>query len=1027
MAGYGKKVQRAKDAFNARGRALRGNIYEQKSLVSDYWSFENDSVSYGPQRSHVRIRNRYMLNPQGWHAACNGCSYSEDGKTPYFTYAGGTYTKGAKTNQAIADRLKPQAIKAELFGIAEAERKYAEWQGSTFTLPKSNSGKWNSNKPKIDSKTGQRIPKGEEVEVRPGVYNFKSGSTAKITGVNNFTNEGYLKMGKLVEDIEKAKSKEERDLIRKTYDDYNRTKYLDNFKITIDKKYGTNAPEIKTSPFNISEQLSNFKYMKEPNYEGYEQLTQKQKDSFRTELQDIMADRDVAFTQWSLGINERQTSKELDALNKKLDKKETELEKKLTNQKIAQIADEKGIELIAASNLLNSSRAYESWDPSAIINTTAITPSNARDAVINAEQTVKLLEIKKKDSVSRSQFDSAQKELAKAKALLKTAKSVEQNIKNTSELHKEVAKLRSEVDLKSNKLGGINQTQSSLIQDLNIAGRDEVYKKSYDKYKHMDYQTYSILMTKPTDNNANLESNINFQKQLRLSYDKEQEKLSDLTSALNLAKHLDRNRDKNFETEMSKINELAPGVIIEGEKINLGNDTFSEPMNRSKNKGVTTEGVIKQLENKIMSQREINKSIEAARAGVGAAILSGGDTSKRKQEIAQIYVDRINKPMEAKRYLEEKTGLDIIAGLETTNYTPREVTDMMLVNGLATGSNTQKGQNKFTGLSETKGTVLGYNKNGTPIYKNQSSYDDSIASYYQAWRNDSISVSKRDIIQEGTYDKSVQSDLRTKKQVLDKYGEWSNARSFVANSLDNWKNEIESYYGDTYTNKFGEQDKSNITRSLNYGGDKAVAINARASQESILFGESGGIRRDGDMGEIQDLGKLQKRLKGESEHWHKLKIKHSTSEENLIKKVDQLEKIHKSYQPEIDKKMSEISRLRDDNKWMEADTKFSAKLDASSQALYDAKYALYESQQKKKVASLTVDAIAKDLKDIQQERRSVQKSMLRSAGVDTSSSSRPVGRGRLWGYNQSKRFKRKTSANIKRTKSGNISLGGLVV
>ena len=242
MAGYGKKLQRAKDAFNARGSALRGDIYQQKSLVSDYWSFENDSVSYGPQRSNVRIRNRYMLNPQGWHAACNGCAYSEDGKTPYFTYAGGTYTKGKKTNQSIADRLKPKALNAELFGIAEAERKYAEWQGSTFTPPKSNRGKWNSNTPKKNA---------------AGFYISDGKGTTGVTGtVTNYSNQSYQNAAAYGEARQAAETKEGKAAIDAKWQADIQTSYLSSFGLTLkDKRNVDNTKSSKEAEATLASSI----------------------------------------------------------------------------------------------------------------------------------------------------------------------------------------------------------------------------------------------------------------------------------------------------------------------------------------------------------------------------------------------------------------------------------------------------------------------------------------------------------------------------------------------------------------------------------------------------------------------------------------------------------------------------------------------------------------------------------------------------------------------------------------------------
>ena len=564
---------------------------------------------------------------------------------------------------------------------------------------------------------------------------------------------------------------------------------------------------------------------------------------------------------------------------------------------------------------------------------------------------------------------------------------------------KEIINLKEQIDKKQTQIQLIN-TQSANTQNMiDTAGANTVFNKAYDEGRISD-ESRAQLLTATNKNDSDM--NFIFQRKLKYDSDESKEKLGDMGKALSQLEYLKRNKNRpgSFELSMAKINSLVPSVVIDGEP-------GSSPAVSS------IQGVKNQLEKMVAAESKKLKGLDSARHQLGSNIILASHKDRNA------YISDVNDPMIAKRELEELTGMDIITGSMTTSMSPQDLTKQFRTGGLAPGSDTQETFDSKILIDKSEQRLDGSGRHYSPQ-----------STWYDAWQSGNIDLSEvhkneYDIIMRG--DPKVyktQAELQSKKGIMDKYDAWTQAHKYIGGSIKAWESEMTEYYAATYKDE--PNPESHYIPQFNEGSSTIIPLDARSSQEAILFGERGGIRRDGDMGEIQDLAKLMTALQKENKVYEQNYIRHGEKIKAQKEKVKRLQKIHDSYGPEVDAKVSEAHRLEKENKYMEVDLEFSKKLEKSSQELFDEKNNLTKLQIQHKRYGLTKDVIKKDISEIKQERRDAQKELLR-ANMNTSTRRVTPGRGRLWGYTKSKQFSRRTTANVKRTKGGNMSLGGLVL
>ena len=987
MAGRSSRVRKARVAHAARIKKAQAKIQQQQGYIDDYAQFASGSPNIVSQGHNLNWRIQVMPSRPQSKGDTNMFSYmSPDTLYKRKTTSSGRgmpsyYSRGKSTYDSLAEMLKPKAIRAELGGLAEANAYFNKvnrpFDSSTVRSSRNMGGSalGTSSKVKVDKLSGQFISAGQAKSDDGGkTWTFKepgdtgyNASASRIEGVNNFTNQGYLNMGVLATALEAATTKEQKDDIRQAYHDKQQDKYLSNFagKITIDSKYGTDAKKPgPKSAFNSADQMDLFTKGNQIDYEGFKDLSTKEQNKFRGLLADKLVSQNIATNQWQIGISEQSTSKELDKLKKQLEKKE----QKAISEEKARILAQQNIKLTPKQQEAKFAKGI--WDATSVINVSFGMPE------------------------------------AFASELTPT--------------QKEITELKKQIDQKQTKLQTINSQLASNQNLISTADANTVFQKAYDAGRISDESRAQLLTATNKDDSK---MNFIFQRKLKYDSDETKDNLTDIGRALSQLDYLKRNKDKpgNFEKTMAQINSLVPGVLIEGETVTsdtkgfLGNELTptTTVLDKSKHSNVTAKGVREQLTKMQAAESKKLKGLEGARHQLGTNIILASHQDRDN------YISWVNDPMIAKRELEELTGMDIITGSMTTSISPKDLTKQFRTDGLAPGSDTQKTFDSkiFIDKSEQKPDGSGRQ------YAPQSSW-------YDAWQSGNIDQSE---VHENEYDiimrgdpkvYKTQAELQSKKGIMDKYNAWTQARKYIGGSISSWEGEMTQYYRATYKDE--PHTESHYIPQFNEGSSTIIPLDARSSQEKILFGERGGIRRDGDMGEIQDLGKLMTALQKENKVYEQNYIKHGEKIKAQKEKVKMLQKIHDSYRPEVDAKVSEANRLEKQNKYMQVDLEFSKKLEKSSQDLFDEKNNLTKLQIQHKRYGLTKDTIKKDISEIKQERRDTQKEMLR-ANIHTSTRRTTPGRGRLWGYTKSKQFSRRTTANVKRTKGGNMSLGGLVL
>jgi len=269
MASRSYYQRKAQVAYEASIQTARANLRSQKEAPGLYQMFASGSPAFCPQNRHgSRPRNLHLLGPIWSKTACNGCSYSPgSANTSYFSFAGGQYNKNQATYKSIADGLRQGAINAEISGIATAQKRLDTLLSVGVRQVGSQRGKSKKGEKgdgiKIDSVTGQYIPKGQEKKNTDGSYSF-SNSSAAITSGFNFANTSYEKMGQLAKNIAakdpvtgEAKTKAQKDKLKKDYQTLQRGQYLSNFNIGINDSYGSSTAKLTTkTQYDPTEQLN---------------------------------------------------------------------------------------------------------------------------------------------------------------------------------------------------------------------------------------------------------------------------------------------------------------------------------------------------------------------------------------------------------------------------------------------------------------------------------------------------------------------------------------------------------------------------------------------------------------------------------------------------------------------------------------------------------------------------------------------------------------------------------------------------
>jgi len=985
MAGRSSRVRKARSKHAEASGKLRQELVYQEGYIRDY----NKLLSMGPNppTSRKLMSAGKRGRPDAWAEGfkfvsewdyANRNRHWSSGHRSMNKWHYSTHYRPVSSYAGLLEEFRGKAINAELYGIDAAKKGIAGITPFDSSTVKSSRGMGgsrlgSSSKVKVDKVSGQFISAGQAKSNDGGkTWTFKepgdtgyNASASRIEGVNNFANQGYLDMGALATALETATTKEQKDDIRKAYHDKQQDTYLSNFGLTSDLKYGTDAKKPgPKSAFNSADQMDLFTKGNQIDYEGFKDLSTKEQNEFRGLLADKLVSQNIATNQWQLGISEQSTSKELDKLKKQLEKKE----QKAISEEKAKILAQQNIKLTPKQQ--EAKFASGIWDATSVINVSFGMPE------------------------------------AFASELTPT--------------QKEITELKKQIDQKQTKLQTINSQLASNQNLISTADANTVFQKAYDAGRISDESRTQLLTATNKDDSK---MNFIFQRKLKYDSDETKDNLTDIGRALSQLDYLKRNKNKpgNFEKTMAQINSLVPGVLIEGETVTsdtkgfLGNELTptTTVLDKSKHSNVTAKGVREQLTKMQAAESKKLKGLEGARHQLGSNIILASHQDRDD------YISLVNDPMIAKRELEELTGMDIITGSMTTSMSPKDLTKQFRTDGLAPGSDTQKTFDSqiVSDFSQQKPDGSGRH------YSPQSSWYDT----WQSGNIDQSEVHKKqyDVIMRGDPEVyKTKAELQSKKGIMDKYNAWTQARKYIGGSISSWESEMTQYYRATYKDE--PNPESHYIPQFNEGSSTIIPLDARSSQEKILFGERGGIRRDGDMGEVQDLAKLMTALQKENKIYEQNYIRHGEKIKAQKEKVKMLQKIHDSYGPEVNAKVSEANRLEKESKYMQVDLEFSKKLEKSSQDLFDEKNNLTKLQIQHKRYGLTKDLIKKDITEIKQERRDTQKEMLRS-NMHTSTRRATPGRGRLWGYTKSKQFSRRTTANVKRTKGGSMSLGGLVL
>ena len=573
----------------------------------------------------------------------------------------------------------------------------------------------------------------------------------------------------------------------------------------------------------------------------------------------------------------------------------------------------------------------------------------------------------------------------------------------TTNLNIELAQLK--VDLQ-----GIQDKRTEITSMISTGGESNFYKQLYNQGK-IGADTAGLLLT--TTASPDYSYNMNLVRTMGLQKDLETTKQSQYAVLKTQLKSLDKNKNKpGYEQKraalMSKVDSVLPHIVIEGEKKSLGKEIHGDTLNegfkildRDNDQRTTIKGVIQQMDKAMINQASTISDLNESQSYLSMN-MSKALTNEQRVGVAGI----LRQDQIGKQTVEDLTGIKLKAGTIATNMSPRGLTQDY--------------------MEQNPALIKSYGEAGHNVQRMNQWLDDGGSAYQ--YQNRAF-----DLIMEGTYDPAKQSNAKKIKDVVKKYhGGWGTSAGVLSNALNAWQGDVKKYYDESYHDSNVSMSDQEILDSALQGGasPREGESYATAAEESVLgVGVKINYNDRDKRSQRRDLAKvLRLSIKSRSVL---LKAK-LDNEKYLIEARKQkiiLTKKHDSHKPEVEKRI-ESAMIVDSqgiNRPQEIDDKFSKKLIASSQAIYDINNQIKQNeiQQKYYEGSLNKTDVA--IEQMKKNKRTLDYNLKRQ----TSSSgmiNRLNTRSHLYGYNKARKHPlHKTNTSKKITRSGSMSLGGLVL
>jgi len=1000
--------RKAQVAYEASVQTARANLRSQKEAPGLYQMFASGSPSFGPQRGGGGSgpRNLHLWGPIGSNRACNGCSYSPgSANTSYFSFAGGQYNKNQATYKSLADGLRQGAISAEIGGITAAQKRLDSLLSAGVRQVGSQRGKSKEGDGiKIDSVTGQYIPKGQEKKNTDGSYSF-SNSSAAITSGFNFANTSYEKMGQLAKNIAakdpvtgEAKTKAQKDKLKKEYQTLQRGQYLANFHIGINASYGSSTAKLTTkTQYDPTEQLNIAVTGGSIDLELFDGLSKSDQNSYVGALREQLYNKE---SEKAIKTNKNDLSNvnaEIKSLQYKIDYQKGVLEKKQEQVVIPKTEKQKKADF--ASNLFGS--------------TTGVMSDN-KGYMAYAE-------------IYGGDNNNAYSEHFTTTAADHYNRTLTKEEKAAGVESKKLAELKNKMMVLNSKKDKIQSTRTSYDNVINMTGgQNAFYKSLYDK-KQISGSTAGLLMT--TSSTQDYGINNNLLRTITNQQNTAETKQEDYSNVLGKLKNLKLNPsqigyEQKFAKIMNQVNIVAPDVIVEGDTTSHGTEIVGNTTNvgykehhRGNDDRTTVDGVIKQMTKVVDNQTDKIDSFQETRSFISGN-MSAGLTNEQRLGIATI----VNKDLNAKQTVKELTGLKV-GNANAVEFTKNYM------------SGQQVTVDRFG--KETK-TDIGLIHQADSFGNIKSDHGSFNIDRMNAWMQDGGSKYQYqdkafDLIIGGKSDASKRDEVNRINDIINKYqGDWTKSSGVIDRALGSWKSDVTKYYKESYQrDDVSLDDADTIEVALSGGVTPADGESYVAAAEDKVLGIGVNIDyKDGDWkSQRRDLSKVLRLSVSERKKLHKAKMDNEKSLNEARKQQIILKQKHNELKPGVEERLSNLMIKGSDgiSRPAKLDKKFGKQLISSSQKVFDISNRIKQGDIQQIYYEKSLKKTDADIEIMKKNKRTLDykaTSQITSGGHMNRSSIR----SNLYGYNKARQFSNRNPTPKKTiVRGGNISLGGLVL
>ena len=1050
MAGRGRKVRKAKIAYDRNKKLQQEELKIQNAYISFYHQFNSGSPSIASRGTNNIMQPYQNYGPAGRGkgrgavgAPLDSFSWvTPDAYRTRITTASGTtnvnrYTKSAASYKAIADWLRPKAINAELNKIPEISQSIATRKPFDSSGIRGNGGN------RMGAVYAGNKSSGIGVSSASGWLGGSantSGGSAGLATIQDYVNQGgwankaYEGDTVLQEKLAFATTEKQRRDLRAESEKRKQNEYLSLFGsglvgVSAMGSFDADSGKAKDSdgkyirkgdipkPVSVFDMKSNLELAasgEDISYQGWNDLSGSEQVEFKGKLQDKLNKMDI----------------------------------------IDKIADNK----IVAAGIQSEIKTIENKIK------TAETALAKKNGVVNSSNTgfynISALEDIKRDSKSVRASDGLSYEAyfkqESSEAKTYSGKWAGTGVTNSgdskyirSTLSAEEKKIQA-MYIEMNKLQEqkeqISNTNTVFINAAAEAGTDAVVLSQYNRGK-MSGQIRNIMVSGTGMNDSRMIDQ-NIMDVYAIEEDKSNAKLKVYAKVHTKLKDLDR-RKKNTVTWknerdslMAHVNSVVPDLLVHGETVtstsgNVGttgtqNTSTLTAMRGSAKYGemVSTKGVIAQMNAIISNQKDIGSAYSDARS----AVANKSSVGMTNEERMNVYYTT-NSKIKSIRNLEEITGRKIKTGINTYSIEPVDLMNEIV------GDRYVMLKPKINKFGEEV-PVYKLDKDGKKIKlglkpKEKKAWTpgdptptrgSATKDWMHQWVTDGgskMSVKNTDLMMSGEISGEVQSNINAKKQLLDRYGAWNSANNYIAGSLNQWTDEATNYYGDTYKDE--SMSERQIIQSLWRGDTSITGDNVVDDLRDEMFSKRA-MRTEG-AGRSSDIGKLYRGAITKRDEW---KNAMDVSKSQLIEaKAEEarLQKSHDAYGPQIQEKIREAigSEGIKQGQRLAVDKKFGKELKQSSESLFDAHNKVKELKLKQQYYKLSIEKSDKSIAEIKQEKKEADFDTYQSR-TNTASTNR-LQRGPLYGYYQAQGLKRRTGGNRQKkvTRSGKASLGGLVL